>query len=162
MHAIRTIYQLYIHSWEFHETLTLTLTANPLVVLFFILLWFSKVGDSRNVSLAANFKDFRWRSVYINNPIDYTSFVLASCKLPWVPAVFSRVRRGASFRWPQAATHVQPKAEDTSGEAGNRRPRMKSLWHRGYLQIWSFVFFFLFFFFFAEVCSRSWRYFNEC
>ena len=28
--------------------------------------------------------------------------------LPWVPEVFSRVRRGASFR---------PKAEDTSGEA---------------------------------------------
>ena len=49
LHAMRTIYQLYIHSWDFHEKFTLTLKANSLVVLFFILLWFSKVRDSRNV-----------------------------------------------------------------------------------------------------------------
>ena len=48
--------------------------------------------------------------------------------VPWVPEVFSRVRRGASFRRPQA--------EDTSGEAArknqNRKPRMKCLCHLGY------------------------------
>ena len=32
--------------------------------------------------------------------------------LPWIPEVFSRVRRGASFRRPQA--------EDTSGEAARK------------------------------------------
>ena len=37
--------------------------------------------------------------------------------LPWAPEVFSRVRRGASFRWPQA--------EDTSGEVAR-----KNLWRR--------------------------------
>ena len=40
--------------------------------------------------------------------------------VPWAPEVFSRVRWGTSFRGsfrrPQA-TRVQPKAEDTSGEA---------------------------------------------
>ena len=36
--------------------------------------------------------------------------------LPWVPEVFSRLRRGASFR--------RPKAEDTSGEAASTRARL--------------------------------------
>ena len=43
--------------------------------------------------------------------------------LPWVPEVFSRVRRGALFRLPQA---------DTCLAEGRRNPRMKSLWHPGY------------------------------
>ena len=33
--------------------------------------------------------------------------------LPWVPEVFSRYRRGASFCRPQAATRVRPQDEDT-------------------------------------------------
>ena len=53
-------------------------------------------------------------------------------ELPWAPEVFSRVRRGASFRRPQA---------DTCSAEGRRherrrpdrnlmlKPRMKSLWH---------------------------------
>ena len=36
--------------------------------------------------------------------------------IPWVPEVFSRLRRGASFRRPQA--------EDTSGEAASTRARL--------------------------------------
>ena len=38
--------------------------------------------------------------------------------LPWVPQVFSRVRRGASFR--------RSKAEDTSGEAETQNRAWKA------------------------------------
>ena len=36
--------------------------------------------------------------------------------LPWVPEVFSRVRRGASFRRPQANTCSGPKPETAHGK----------------------------------------------
>ena len=36
---------------------------------------------------------------------------IAWCSVPWVPEVFSRMRRGASFRRPQA--------EDTNGSRGS-------------------------------------------
>ena len=42
--------------------------------------------------------------------IDILSLVLEG--LPWVPEVFCRVRRGASFCRPQADTRVRLKAED--------------------------------------------------
>ena len=61
--------------------------------------------------------------------VNTVSFLfLSKFDLPWVTEVFSRLRRGASFRRPQA--------EDTSGSRldRNRKPRIKSLWHQG--QIW--------------------------
>ena len=72
--------------------------------------------------------------------------------IPWVPEVFSRVRRGAfgGCRVGLRPTCLRPKAEETSGEAPrknfskksfsrgslirldrNRKPRMKSLWNPG-------------------------------
>ena len=59
--------------------------------------------------------------------------------LPWVPEVFSRVRRGASFRRSQADTCSAKGRRHERRSAGhflrlhrNRKPRMKSLWHPGY------------------------------
>ena len=71
--------------------------------------------------------------------------VVARLLLPWVPEVFSRVRRGASFRRPQADTcsakgrrHERRSGENKAFCAGhflrldrNRKPRMKRLWHPG-------------------------------
>ena len=70
-------------------------------------------------------QDYHWSGQSFGSP---------SFWLPWVPEVFSRVRQRASFRRPQT------KAEDTSGETTHflrldrkRKPRMKSLWHPGYI-----------------------------
>ena len=69
--------------------------------------------------------------------------------VPWVPEVFSRVRRGAfgGCRVGRRPTCLRPKAEETSGEAARKlfarvtyktwpKPRMKSLWHPGYEHGW--------------------------
>ena len=58
--------------------------------------------------------------------------------LPWIPEVFSRVRRGASFRRPQAEDKSGEAARKNTFRAGhllrldpNRKLRMKRLWHQG-------------------------------
>ena len=48
--------------------------------------------------------------------------------LPWVPEVFSRVRRGASL----GRRHERRSAGHFLRPHRNRKPRMKSLWHPGY------------------------------
>ena len=57
--------------------------------------------------------------------------------VPWVPKVFSRVHRGASFY--RSAAGRQVFGQRTKKRTGhflrldrNRKPRMKSLWHPGY------------------------------
>ena len=91
------------------------------------------VKEDKSISLSVGF-----RAQNYNRSTDKVS-VCPSFWLPWVPEVFSRVWRGASFRV-QWDVSSWPKAEDTSGEATRflrldrkRKPRVKSLWHRGYI-----------------------------
>ena len=49
-------------------------------------------------------------------------------ELPWVPEVFSRVRRGASFRRPRDDTcSAEGQRHERIRPDRNRKPRMKSL-----------------------------------
>ena len=55
----------------------------------------------------------------------------ANDKIPWVPEVFSRVRRGASSATRHHVFGRRPKTRAAKRLDRNRKPRMKSLWNPG-------------------------------
>ena len=93
----------------------------------------------------------RFRGEWVNYSLHCLS-VLCSCTfrsatflhrtqishcLPWVPEVFSRVRRGASFFSAAGRRHERRSASHFLRLDRDRKPRMKSLWHPGYILSYS-------------------------